>query len=1296
MGKIEKIYTDESTNFQGYKLDENGVPVFESLQIGSVSLKSQTDGTVVLTDKTTGQVKSTLEINRDSEQAVTKVFGNETIEDASTAFQPYDINTFTANVFDEGREQWQMQFDLQADSDRHTVAYRSKSTTGLENVRVLIYSITNQDPTGTDQEKQYKEIVTGQWWMTKSHIWSTRKKDEVVYERGRKEEDSYVSPYDLVPDANEYVSIDVDVTYEAGHYYRVLVCADNAFDLKGLDNTIGDPINGGTQFFLYTERTYRDIQKITGQSTLIQFLPEDTIDFERDHTNTTIIADNGDSFPVNSIQAINVNGTISIVTSKGGKVKYQGINHENINITGSSAGNTVSGVVDALNALFQVTPLGLGGDYVSTLPTLEGVDITANFAEGQDPIGDSIYGVGTSTGQHDARVWSDETIDELGEFYEVKITGKGQFMLGLYSVDNGDLAEIENNVGNGHSGYLWAQAFYNYGSYVAPWTYYGSNSSSSIQEGWTGATTRQFRYNTIIQDNLANANPDNPVLFKVGINSQGYISCWYFDEGRSNEYIMTSRSSYTLPEGQYGLLVKLVNGTVQLIDLPERTAVDPTAPILTYYYIESPDSNFEYPLFSTQEEADYYDSLNGGTGSGSSHTHIYEDDPTQTVWWMPENGSEMNGTVAPSNTSEITYNSIATEADSLHAPTAFSNQTITVNEGDALNLQLHPTGMTGFTTTIGGIPAWTLVNGYLQGTAPDVSDDNVANPSDTTTVTVYRTNEFGTSQGTLTIVINNLTPPTVDVTGANHEGPATLTGSVANASTWFSLDESLSAGERLIVKGSFLEDIFSEMNNLDDVIIGLKASTWSNTDDGYSYGDESTTGIIDNFKIRLYKNQNGARFAQLNHNNNTVALGSPQFNAGVSMANMNLFFEITGSGNNIRGGWSYGNDSLTHVTTLTYGDFPTTNANKAQTGDQGFGITSADLMVWWNRNATTAGDFDYDEVDWTALTEQSVPVADVNTTSWTKAIDFSGSNERLKQVSTSTSVNAIRMTGIGQTATANSDLTKTSNDTYSRPWATSIVFKSDNNNSNQHIWNSGEGSGSSDDNIYLRTDSSGNLYFGWGRDGALNECKIATNISSNIWYGVYIASKGQRFNGSNATSNNLSNAFDIYIMSSSDSFAGLSSNLSTTTNWNSGSTGGRMDRTILGDFTIGGRGGNRNFHGKVARMIITTLRRNVTMPDTTEIEMMITDPKQWVIDYKNGKIFRYANSTSEATFRETGRGNTENFATIDLPMGDGANDALMSNGIRNLILPTDQNYTKFQGISLVSNDEQTVNINGLS
>ena len=268
-------------------------------------------------------------------------------------------------------------------------------------------------------------------------------------------------------------------------------------------------------------------------------------------------------------------------------------------------------------------------------------------------------------------------------------------MLGLYDLSTGSthLSEIQNNTGNGHSGYMWCQAFYNYGSYIAPWTYYG-DVSGVPQEGWNGSQTEQMRYNGTVQDNFTNTDPSAPVLLKVGLTHDNYIAVWYFDEGRSNQYIMTARSVHSMgdhfsPEKKLGLLVKLVNGTVQLVELPKRSAVDPVAPTLTYNYIESPDTEFSYPLFSTEEEANYVDTLNGG--GGTSHQHIYVDDSVSgRIWYMPDTGGVMNGTTAPVNTSQITYNEITTQDDALFAPPAFADQTITVNEFEAVNIQIHP------------------------------------------------------------------------------------------------------------------------------------------------------------------------------------------------------------------------------------------------------------------------------------------------------------------------------------------------------------------------------------------------------------------------------------------------------------------------------------------------------------------------------------------------------------------------------------------------------------------------------
>ena len=341
----------------------------------------------------------------------------------------------------------------------------------------------------------------------------------------------------------------------------------------------------------------------------------------------------------------------------------------------------------------------------------------------------------------------------------------------------------------------------------------------------------------------------------------------------------------------------------------------------------------------------------------------------------------------------------------------------------------------------------------------------------------------------------------------------------------------------------------------------------------------------------------------------------------------------------------------------------------------------------------------------------SLYIPTTNTTSWTKALDFSGNNEHLSQISNTPTTSPLQMDGIASAVDmGTSPSGETSNASNSRPWATAIVFKSDGKNSTQHIWNQGEGSANGDDNIFLKVDAANQLQLVWGRSGGpLNQCRIEASISTNTWYGVYIAHNGVRLSSSDATASNLSNAFDIRVMSSADSFSSLSANKSTSSNWFS--TGAAMTNSILGDFTIGGRGNNRNFDGKIANMVVTTLHAtNLTpaqlpdggMPGDAQIKLMITDPIKWLDNYK----VRYAPNNNSATYRPSnsgfnqqpfqfGSGTSAYAATQVWLMGDGASDSY-SNGIRNYIDPADTRWTQLRLNSMVSNDIENVSINGLT
>ncbi len=166
-------------------------------------------------------------------------------------------------------------------------------------------------------------------------------------------------------------------------------------------------------------------------------------------------------------------------------------------------------------------------------------------------------------------------------------------------------------------------------------------------------------------------------------------------------------------------------------------------------------------------------------------------------------------------------------------------------------------------------------------------------------------------------------------------------------------------------------------------------------------------------------------------------------------------------------------------------------------------------------------------------------------------------------------------------------------------------------------------------------------------------------------------------------------------MCSLDNFASVGFNQSATNTWTS--TGVRMDRAIGGHLTIGGRSSNRNFHGKVASMVVTTLVADRFMPTDNQIKKMITDPVKWLNNFKVGAEYRIPTSQYPQTGSNSFsmNGTNEDTSTQVWLMGDGTYDSY-ANGIRNQVKPGSQNYAKLQLNSMVSNDIETVNINGLT
>ena len=175
--------------------------------------------------------------------------------------------------------------------------------------------------------------------------------------------------------------------------------------------------------------------------------------------------------------------------------------HQPSNVT--IAGSAVTGTLDSCQyTKCPYSPLGGGGSIaLPSQPTDGGVPVGGNDAEQVPVTGNPTHLLTTSndTSGHGARYWSNETIDQAGEYYTVKITGMGRFIIGLGSEDDGDRAEMVSDTGTAASGLLWGMLSY-------PWKLYCTLdyiwflSDQAYGPGGNGEQTEQYRYNTNVQD----------------------------------------------------------------------------------------------------------------------------------------------------------------------------------------------------------------------------------------------------------------------------------------------------------------------------------------------------------------------------------------------------------------------------------------------------------------------------------------------------------------------------------------------------------------------------------------------------------------------------------------------------------------------------------------------------------------------------------------------------------------------------------------------------------------------------
>ena len=183
---------------------------------------------------------------------------------------------------------------------------------------------------------------------------------------------------------------------------------------------------------------------------------------------------------------------------------------------------------------------------------------------------------------------------------------------------------------------------------------------------------------------------------------------------------------------------------------------------------------------------------------------------------------------------------------------------------------------------------------------------------------------------------------------------------------WISLNEQLSPGQRLVMNQAFFDDLFQEFPHQSEINIGIKDPvSWSNT------ALPSSGAFVNDHYIRIVKFASGNTIARHYTQGSYTGLDDAVLNWG----DYEAFFELTADGNNIRYGQRQGNHfthpSYTHdINTTQYPDWD--SDNKTETGQQGYGYTSAEVVIRMS-GITYGQEWDTANIDWTALTLGSIP-----------------------------------------------------------------------------------------------------------------------------------------------------------------------------------------------------------------------------------------------------------------------------------------------------------------------------------
>ena len=400
----------------------------------------------------------------------------------------------------------------------------------------------------------------------------------------------------------------------------------------------------------------------------------------------------------------------------------------------------------------------------------------------------------------------------------------------------------------------------------------------------------------------------------------------------------------------------------------------PQASISTTGISEVDASAPDAPIVSTASA----DTVTGTAEAGSTVT-VSDSDGDVIGTATTDSSGNYSVTLSPAQSDGSTLTVTATDATGNE-----SGETTTTVDASAPDAPIVSTAsadtVTG-TAEAGSTVTVTDSDGDVIGTATADSSGNYSvtlspEQSNGSTLAVTATDATGneSDQTTTTIVLGiTLVGPSDNQTGTNLFD--------AGDHGWATLDESLSAGERLTLTNAFLSSLVDAMPDNSYIIIGLKSSTWSSTITDDDILDNNYNGFKGKayLKIDKYDSSNSGivrmSLGANGTNSSYVDVGS----GGTINSGYNAFIEISADGNNIRLGQGLltanGGDDPATTPYCDWSDISSTN--KAQTGDQDFSVTSLDVVIGGGGNSSgsikTHEGMAATDVEWIIMSQVGVP-----------------------------------------------------------------------------------------------------------------------------------------------------------------------------------------------------------------------------------------------------------------------------------------------------------------------------------